>query len=83
MQIAPGIEAEKWQALKLDDPASPDWPEAIRILEARICERFIDPVDHLIATEQVKPLAERRFGFTVLAVDCLLIETLGPLCQDE
>ncbi len=81
MQIAPGIEAEKWQALKLDDPASPDWPEAVRILEARIHERFIDPVDHLIATEQAKPLAERRFGFTVLAVDCLLVETLGAFLK--
>jgi len=77
MQIAPGIEAERWQALRLDEPASPDWPEAVRILEARIHERFIGPVDHLIAAEEAKPITERRFGFTVLAVDCLLLETLG------
>jgi hypothetical protein len=77
MQIAPGVEAKKWRALKLDNPASPDWPEAVRILEARIHERFIDPVDHLIASEEAKPITERRFGFTVLAVDCLLVETLG------
>jgi hypothetical protein len=33
MQIAPGVEAARWRSLKLDDPASPDWPQAIRILE--------------------------------------------------
>jgi len=69
LEIAPGIAAEKWQALKLDDPASPDWPEAIRIVEARIHERFIDPVDHPIAAEDGKPILEKRFGFTILAID--------------
>ncbi len=81
MEIAPGVEAAKWQALRLDDPASPDWPEAVRIVEARIYERFIGPVDHLIAAEEAKPIAERRFGFTVLAVDCLLVETLGAFVE--
>ena len=81
MQIAPGIEAGKWQALRLDDRASPDWPEAVRILEARIHERFIDPLDHLIAAEEAKPIAERRFGFVILAIDCLLVETLGAFIK--
>ena len=77
MQIAPGIQATEWQALKLDDSASADWSKAIQILEARINERYIEPVDHLIAEEESRPAIERRYGFTVLAVDCLLIETLG------
>jgi hypothetical protein len=77
MQIAPGVDAERWQALQLDAQARGDWAEAIRIFEARIHERFIDPVDHLIAAEEAKPPRERRFGFVVLAVDCLLVETLG------
>jgi len=77
MQIAPGIQAKEWQALKLDDPASANWSKAIRILEARINERYIGLVDHLIAEEESRPAIERRYGFTVLAVDCLLIETLG------
>jgi hypothetical protein len=81
MEIAPGVEAGKWQALRLDDPAGPDGPEAIRILEARIHERFIDPVDHLITAEEARPVMERRFGFAVLAVDCLLIETLGAFLK--
>jgi hypothetical protein len=77
MQIAPGVDATTWQALKLDDSCSPDWTTAVAILEGRIHERFIAPIDYLIAAEDSKPANERRFGFTVLAVDCLLIETLG------
>ena len=77
MQIAPGIDARSWQSLELDDSASPDWSKAVQILEGRIHERFIEPIDHLIAAEEAKPAIERQFGFTVLAVDCLLVETLG------
>jgi len=77
MQIAPGVDAATWQALKLDDAGSPDWVVAVQILEGRIRERFIEPVDYLIAAEESKPAIARRFGFTVLAVDCLLVETLG------
>src|SRR5207302_1438686 len=77
MQIAPGIEAADWKALKLDDAASNDWKMAVDILERRIVQRFIEPTDHLIRAEDSKPAAERRFGFTILAIDCLLVETLG------
>ena len=77
MEIAPGFAAGSWQALKLDDPASPDWATAVQVLERRVHERFIEPIDHLIAAEECKPAPERRFGFTVLAIDCLLVETLG------
>jgi hypothetical protein len=81
MQIAPGVQAAEWQALKLDEPASPDWATAVQILEGRIHERYIEPIDHLIAAEDSRPAIERRFGFTVLAVDCLLIETLGAFLE--
>jgi hypothetical protein len=81
MEIAPGVEARKWHRLCLDDPASPDWLEAIRILEARIQQRFIDAVDHLITWDEGRPVMERRFGFTILAVDCLLVETLGAFVK--
>lgn len=76
MQIAPGMDAARWQALQLDDPASTDWTVAVGILRARFNERLIDPIDQLIAKEAAKPISERRFGFAVLAIDCLLVETL-------
>jgi hypothetical protein len=77
MYIAPGVTAEKWQGLRLDDPNSADWSEAVEILKSRIRERFIEPIDYLIASEASRPATQRRFGFTILAVDCLLVETLG------
>jgi hypothetical protein len=81
MQIAPGVDASIWHALKLDDPNSSDWAEAVSILEARLHDRYIQPVDFLIASEENKPLSERRYGFTVLAIDCLLVETLGAFIE--
>jgi hypothetical protein len=81
MQIAPGIDASSWQALKLDDPSSQDWGTAVQILERRIVQRFIEPIDHLIAAEESKAAGERRFGFAVLAIDCLLVETLGAFLE--
>ena len=77
MQVAPGFDSAEWQSLKLDDPNSPDWAKAISICESRISGRFIEPVDFLIATDEKKPATERRFGFAVMAIDCLLVETLG------
>jgi hypothetical protein len=38
-------------------------------------------VDFLIASEANKPASERRFGFSVLAIDCLLVETLGAFIE--
>jgi len=81
MQIAPGVDAAKWKDLKLDHPDSADWAKAESILEARIHDRYIEPVDFLIAAEESKPPSERRFGFTVLAIDCLLVETLGAFIE--
>lgn len=81
MQIAPGIEAEKWKELSLDDPDSPDWSVGIDILKARINQRFIEPIDYLIASEGDTPATYRSFGFTVLAIDCLVIETLQAFIE--
>jgi hypothetical protein len=81
MQIAPGVDAAKWQALELDNPDHPDWTVAVDILAARISERYIEPVDFLIASETDKPPSERRFGFTILAIDCLVVETLEAFIE--
>jgi len=77
MQIAPNFEAEQWKALNLDDETNVDWNLAISALDSRIRERYINPADFLVNAEQKTPAVERRFGFAVLAIDCLLVETLG------
>lgn len=76
MRIAPGFESSDWHALQLGDPQSPHWQRAIAIYEARIRGRFLDPLQHLIGAEASFNRQERRFGFAVMALDCLLIETL-------
>jgi hypothetical protein len=81
MQIAPGVDTAIWQGLKLDEPDNPDWAKAVDILAARIHDRYVEPVDFLIASEENKPPSERRFGFSVLAIDCLVVETLGAFIE--
>lgn len=76
MWIASGYTASDWNNLRLDDDASEDWVTAIRIVDARIRERFIDAVDVLVDLDEALPVLDRRFGFAILALDCLVIETL-------
>ena len=51
------------------------------VLDSRLRERYIIPVDFLVAAEEEIPASERRFGFAVLAIDCLLVETLGAFLE--
>jgi hypothetical protein len=74
MEIAPGYRVGDWKNLNLEKYESPDWPKAVEIFETRIRRRFLDPVDVLIAHEVDKQRG--TFGFSIMAIDCLVIETL-------
>lgn len=76
MKIAPGIEDADWKSLDLSTPESPDWGRAISTLEQRLRGRFTDPVEFLIADDEKRSPPDRRFGFVILAIDCMLVETL-------
>jgi hypothetical protein len=76
MYIAPGITSDNYIALNLDDPQSPNWTCAIEIFRQRICARYIEPADLLMENDSRRKAIERRYGFRILALDCLLIETL-------
>ena len=79
MHIAPGVLADEWKNL---DFASPDaWATGIAIFERRIRGRFTDAVDFLISDDKPRPPTERRWGFAVLAIDCLLVETIEAFRQ--
>jgi hypothetical protein len=58
--------AEDWKVIKFT--AENDWQEAITIFEGRIRGRFLDVVEGIQDYEFA--------GFAVMALDCLLIETL-------
>jgi hypothetical protein len=77
VKIAPDIDSSEWTSLKLDDPRSVDWVRAIEIFKTRIAGWYVDATDLLIETDESKLPTERRFGFVVMAIDCLLIETLA------
>jgi len=76
MYIAPGIHRDEWLKLKLDDEKSSDWNRAIYIFNERINSRYLEPVDLLIEADNERSPLKRRYGFAILAIDCLLIETL-------
>jgi hypothetical protein len=73
-EIAPGYRVSDWEKLNLGDPESGDWARAVEILKQRIEKRFFDPVDVLIEAD--KNNDRRAFGFAVLAIDFLVVETL-------
>lgn len=76
MYISPGIHKDEWLNLKLDDSGSSDWNRAIEIFMERIHSRYLEPVDLLIKSDKMRSPVERRYGFSIMAIDCILIETL-------
>lgn len=76
MYIAPNIKNDQYLHLNLDDASSPGWNRAIEIFDLRIKSRYLEPIDFLIKEDEKRDPVKRRYGFTILAIDCLLIETL-------
>lgn len=70
MEISPNYSTDDWHGLNLVDPiANADhWEKAINVFEDRISGRFLKIVENI----QKLPYS----GFVVMALDCLLIETL-------
>ncbi|MBX2957561.1 MAG: hypothetical protein KF846_15460 [Cyclobacteriaceae bacterium] len=76
MEIAKGIRNSDYERLNLSGFDSKDWLVAIEFLEKRLSERFIEPIEILIESESGKSASEKKFGFTILAIDCMLAETI-------
>jgi hypothetical protein len=84
ISIAPGHTIGDWQALDLSDKRySPAWEKAIGILEARIRGRFIEPVNQLLACEKDISPKERKYGFSIMAILCLLVESLQSFFEGK
>jgi translation initiation factor 2 beta subunit (eIF-2beta)/eIF-5 len=73
MRISKKYSTDDWKALKFD--CESDWKTGIDIFIDRIESRFLDMVD-LIEHETYA-------GFSVMALDCLLIETLEQFYKGE
>jgi hypothetical protein len=64
-----------WTKLDLSDNKSADWDKAIKIFKDRFETRFFKPLNVLLKHDDEK--IKFYSGFTVLAIDCLLIETFN------
>jgi hypothetical protein len=73
-RISPHYRANDWRKLQLDSPDNPDWANAAEILHDRLHGRFLAPVEAL--TNHPDSEIRSFSGFAILAIDCLLIETL-------
>ena len=84
MWIAPSRDSEilnwtdeHWKVLTF--ASEHDWDVAVAIFEDRIKYRYLDAIEVLQKddTAHYWEHKQRRFGFAMLALDCLLIETLA------
>ncbi len=66
MEIAPNFTDSQWKKLTFKNER--DWIRGVAALRRRLEHRFIKPARNLLRL--------KRSGFAVLALDCLLIETL-------
>jgi gamma-glutamylcyclotransferase (GGCT)/AIG2-like uncharacterized protein YtfP len=76
LKISPKYTADDWITLRtrLNEPFERSaWEEAIAFAEDRISNRFLEPVKILLSHDGGTKLG---FGFAILALDCLLIDTL-------
>lgn len=77
MKIAPKVSVEDW--LKIDFSKEEGWQKAIDIFVDRIKVRFLDQIDRIQEKYYYEDGIDYRSdfaGFSVLALDSLLIETL-------
>jgi len=75
MFISPNFTDEDYLKLDLDNNED-DWQKAIDALCERLNSRYVEPVDKLIDLEREVSPKNKRYGFTCLAIDMLLIETV-------
>lgn len=80
IEIAPGVTVKDWKALTLrNKPEYEDhWQRAVDIVEKRLNDRYFEPCKLLIDSEPCESEDSRppRYGFTIMAINCLLVETL-------
>jgi len=73
--IAPEFTDDDWKELDLQNQED-DWQTAVDVLKDRFYSRYIEPVEVLIEAENSVTPKNKRFGFTCLAIDLLLMETI-------
>jgi hypothetical protein len=83
MEIAKGVKAEDYIKLDLSDYKNSDWQIAVDYFDKRITDRFLEPIKVLQDFENEKLAIDKKFGFTILAIDFLLVETLQSFIEGK
>jgi hypothetical protein len=78
--ISPKFTSDDWEKLDLSN-RSPDWNVAVEIFLDRINGRFLAPVEAI--RKHIDPQITEFAGFVIMAIDCLLIETLVQFRSGE
>ena len=71
--ISPKYRVNDW----LRATESDDWPLRIEIFKDRLNGRFLEPIDLIENNKKIGAFA----GFSIMALDCLLVETLNQFYQ--
>jgi hypothetical protein len=78
-ELASGFTVAQYQELRPhltdDAPDEESWREVITAMQRRILERFLSPIEELARFDEEDELPFRP-GFAILALDCLLIDTI-------
>ncbi len=84
MEMCAGFTSQEWRTelrphLDADDPAM--WDKAIGVFERRIQERFLRCIDALLELDDARNQERNQYpivrpGFSIMALCCLLVETL-------
>lgn len=72
--ISPRFTVADWKRLDLSKADSPGWRQAVEIFRDRMNGRFLNPIEAIRKHGDLR-IAEFS-GFAIIALDCLLIETL-------
>ncbi|MGL6057900.1 MAG: hypothetical protein ACRC17_06260 [Culicoidibacterales bacterium] len=71
-KISPKYKKEDYRKIKLKlDSCQEDWYKAVEIFDDRLNSRYFGVIDLLLKTSEIETT-----GFSIMAINCLLIETL-------
>ena len=79
--ISPHYRKDDWKSLDLTKMESHDWKKGVDIFLDRINGRFSVPIDRVVHYPDWE--VSEFSGFIVIAIDCLLIETLNQFYRGD
>jgi hypothetical protein len=87
IKIAPGVTVDDWNSLTLknSNKNKDAWQRAADIVRSRLEQRYFEPCQLLINADNraIESGEQPTFGFAIMAICCLLVETLESFAGGE